>query len=113
MSEIFSGIGMERMVYGDFEKFKTVADVPSIFFYYLRRKLRKKFQDQGLAQHSREEVTQLMTKNLKSVSVLLGGQKFFGGEDLCEEDCGIFAILAQCVWALPDSPYEELMKGPK
>lgn len=67
--------------------------------------------DQGVGRHSQEEVRHLMSKYLKSVSISLGHKKYFGGDELCQEDCGIFGVLAQCLWDAPESPYEKLMIG--
>ncbi|CAL8096583.1 unnamed protein product [Orchesella dallaii] len=104
-------IGMERMIYNDRSKFSVLADMPLVLFYFMRHILKKRFWEQGIGRHSHEEVTQIMTKKLQAVSTLLGNQKFFGGDEMCEDDCGIFAVLAQCLWGLPDSPYEKLMNG--
>jgi len=104
-------LGMERIIYNDRSKFSVLADTPIFLFYYMRHILKKRFWDQGIGRHSHEEVTQIMTKKLKTVSTLLGNQKFFGGDEICEDDCGIFAVLAQCLWGLPDSPYEKQMNG--
>jgi len=38
-------------------------------------------------------------------------QKVLRGDEPCQEDCGIFGMLAQCLWALPESPYEKLLNG--
>lgn len=102
---------MERMIYGDLQSFKKIADIPLVFFYYMRRMLKKRFWEQGIARHTKEEVTDIMTKNLKAVSIILGNKQYFGGDVICEEDCGIFGVLAQCLWGLPDSTYETMMNG--
>lgn len=101
------------MVYGSIERVRAVCGdkVPSYILYWFRRVTRKRAFDQGIGRHSQEEVTHLMTKYLKSVSVALGSKKYFGGDSLCQEDCGIFGILAQCLWGLPDTPYEALLNG--
>lgn len=100
------------MIYNDRSEFQKIADMPALFYYYLRNLLQSRFWAQGIGRHTQEEVTDIMTNNLKAVSVMLGNKKYFGGEEICEDDCGIFGILAQCLWGIPEkSPYLELMNG--
>ncbi|ODM93960.1 hypothetical protein Ocin01_12723 [Orchesella cincta] len=113
LEEFFTCVlGLERMIYNDYSKFSSLANIPLPFYYYMRHMIKTRFWEQGIGRHSQEEVTQIMTKKLQAVSTLLGNQKFFGGDEICEDDCGIFAVLAQCLWGLPDnSVYEKLMNG--
>lgn len=107
-------IGLERMVYGDVNAHmkKIMGDkIPRILLFLLKRMIKKRALDQGIGRHTQQEVTEMMTKNLKSVSLALGNKKFFGGDQICEDDCGIFGVLAQAAWGAPDTPYEKLMDG--
>ncbi|CAL8096576.1 unnamed protein product [Orchesella dallaii] len=106
-------VALERLVYGDNKRLRKVLGdkLPTLFLMYFRRTVKKRAYDQGIGRHTQKEVTQLMTQNLKSVSIALGNKKYFGGDELCQEDCGIFGVLAQCLWGAPDSPYEELMNN--
>lgn len=100
------------MVYNTHSDFAKLADLPIVFFYFLQNMIKRKSWEQGISRHTQEEVTDIMTKNLIAVSTILGNNKYFGGDSVCEDDCGIFAVLAQCLWGLPDgTPYEKLMNG--
>lgn len=53
----------------------------------------------------------MTSDDLRAVSVILGNKKFICGDGPCEDDCAIFGVLAQCVWGLPGSCYENLVHG--
>ncbi len=65
--------------------------------------------NQGLGRHSEQEVLQIMTNCLRSLSKILKENKFLLG-DPSEVDCAVFGQLASCVF-LDDSPFKELFKG--
>jgi glutathione S-transferase len=106
-------VGLERFKYGSPSQFgKVVGQSGIMFSFFIKvfgRGIANRALTQGIGLHSREEVTKLMTKYFRCASVVLGDRKYFGGDEPCQEDAGIFGILAQCLWGLPDSPYEKLL----
>ncbi len=42
---------------------------------------------------------------------ILGTKKFITGDKVSVEDAGIFGMLAEAVYGMPSSPYDELIKG--
>lgn len=51
---------------------------------------------QGIARHSEAEIMELLADGLASLSVLLGGQKFFLGSAPCAADASAFGFLDKC-----------------
>ncbi len=41
----------------------------------------------------------------------IGSKPYFTGDKPTEADCAFFGMLAQVVWAAPDSCYEQLVNG--
>lgn len=66
---------------------------------------------QGIARHSEEQVTQIISDDLRALSRILGNKKFLLGDEPCEDDCAIFGELAQALWCMPGSPYDKLVNG--
>jgi hypothetical protein len=55
--------------------------------------------------------SELCSKDLRAISGILGKNEFILGNKPCQDDCGIFGVLAVVLWGLPASPYEKLLKG--
>jgi hypothetical protein len=66
---------------------------------------------QGMGRHNAEDVQQLVTDDLKAVSLILGKKKFILGETACEDDCAIFGQLVQVLWGIPGTAQENLLHG--
>jgi len=105
----FWGMALERL--SDFHTTRKVVPFPRPAFVFLKWVVKRRAKAQGIGLHSKEEVERICLKDLRIVSTILGNQKFICGDEPCEIDAGIFAHLAQCVWGLPDSPYERLLNG--
>lgn len=65
---------------------------------------------QGLGRHSEQEVIEIMSNCLKSVSKILGNKPFLLGHHPCEEDCAVFGQLASAVFT-ENSPFTELFES--
>lgn len=104
-------MALQRFVYNDFKKFQEITSVPYLVYKIIGHFVRKRQEAQGIALHSPEIVVDIMTRNLKAMSTILGGQPYFGGQHMCEADCGIFGMLAQYLWTLQGSSYENLLNG--
>jgi len=105
----FWGFVLERM--SDLTTFRKLVDIPAPIFFYLKWLVGWRAKAQGVGLHSKEDVEAIMTKDLRLVSTILGNQRFICGEEPCEFDAGIWSVVAECVWALPDSVYERLVNN--
>jgi len=105
----FWGLVLERFV--DFNTTQKVVPFPRVAYHYLKCVVKRRAKAQGVGLHSMKEVQSIMTKDLRIVSTILGNQKFICGDEPSEFDAGIWSQLAQCMWGLPDSPYESLLNG--
>lgn len=104
-------MALQRFVYDDYKKFRENSDVPKLMFKIIGHVVRNRQEAQGIALHSQENVTEIMCRNMRSMSTVLGSQPYFGGEHMCEADCGIFGMLAQFMWSAQGSAYETLLNG--
>jgi len=95
-------------------KVTDLLHIPTAFKLFLplmRWNIKKRLDSNGIGKHTPTEIYQMTEDDLRTVSSLLGKKKFFGGDDPCEDDCGVFGCVAQAVWALPGSTYERLVNG--
>lgn len=80
------------------------------FFY--GRQIKKDTWAQGLTRHSNEQIEAMMMKDLRTISAILGKNKFIIGDEPCEDDAAIFGNLAGFVWGIQsESNYGKLVKG--
>jgi glutathione S-transferase len=109
----FGGVAMWRFVFGGKDNLDKIFNLPPLGIAILRTlngmKIKTLAWYQGIGRNSEEEILQLMTHDLEVVSQLLGENKFILGDEPCRDDCGIFGILAQVQWGMPDSPYQKLV----
>lgn len=95
--------------------FKVLPNFPwKIAKYFpclLRRQLRTVCYYHGIGRHSEKEVYQIGIADLKTFSDFLGNKTYFLGDKVSVVDCAMFGILAQCVWGLPNSPFENAVHG--
>ena len=98
-----------------FEQTKRIMNenpiVLQIIRFVISHRYRKAMWSQGIGRHTRDEFMEMMLGDLRSISDIMGKNKFLLGDEVCEEDFVIFAMLANCLWAIPGSPYEKLMTG--
>lgn len=110
----FRGMALERFVFNPNEFKKVFGKSPlydTILLTVGGRIAKKRADAQGIGLHSRKEIEEFVSKNLRAVSSLLGNKKFILGETPCQDDCAIFGSLGQAVWGLPNSNYEKLVHG--
>jgi len=80
-----------------------------VFLYGLT--IKKQTWAQGLSRHSPVEIEQMMIRDLRAVSKILGNNRFIIGDIVCEDDCAIFGFLALLVWGhATESQYGKLVK---
>jgi len=77
----------------------------------LCRRIKQGIKYQGLGLHSTSDMHRLVQEDLRTVSSILGKNKFISGNELGEDDCAVFGFLAQALWGIPGSPYEQLIKS--
>jgi hypothetical protein len=77
----------------------------------MKWQVKKRLDSNGMGKHTPTEIYQMTEDDLHTVSTLLGNKKFFGGDEPCEDDCGVFGCLAQAVWGAPGSTFERLVNG--
>lgn len=83
----------------------------SLMKLFLPSRLRKTLEAQGLGRLPTDTITAITTQDLKDLSVLLGEKRFILGDEVCEVDCALFGFLSQCLWAMPGSPFHNLMEN--
>jgi len=106
-----------------------------VFPILTARNLKNDAYGHGIGRHSEAEVIEMGIKDMRALSCFLGtifycfnrvtftasfyvnnliieGTKlFFMGDKPTEVDCSMFGMIAQMVWNLPDSPFEQLLDG--
>lgn len=82
-----------------------------VYSFFAERGIKRTLWANGLGRHSYEEFIGFMVADLKTISQFIGKSKYLLGDEICDEDFAIFGMLAQCLWSLVDSPYQELMLG--
>ena len=107
------GFALWRYVYSNGSNLpKTFALSPhalKTFHKSVRQRVLATTWAQDIGRHSETEVVNMTKENLRAVSLILGSRKFLLGDEPCEDDCAVFGVLAQGLWANPGCPYERLM----
>jgi glutathione S-transferase len=75
----------------------------------IRKSVKTNLNGQGTGRHSYEEILILADKALEAVSIDLGDQKFFGGEDLCGGDATLGAMMIGLLCAHFEGPLRNLV----
>nr|XP_002734687.2 PREDICTED: failed axon connections homolog [Saccoglossus kowalevskii] len=73
--------------------------------------MKKTLYLQGIGRHTRQEVFSRVEKDFLALSAFLGNKAYMFGNKPSEEDCSIFAVLAQFTWNLPGTNIETFIKG--
>ena len=102
---------IERFVYGNPKNTEQVTALPLLVRLALKRVIKGRALAQGIGGHANEDIIEIISKDLRAVSKILGTKKFILGDEPCFEDAAIFGQLSQCCWGLPNSPYEKLVNG--
>ncbi|KAE9547747.1 hypothetical protein FO519_009042 [Halicephalobus sp. NKZ332] len=76
--------------------------------YFSRGKMEKSLQIHGMGRNSLEEVVEIMKKDLVALDTLLGGKKYFFGDEPTSFDATAFGMLAQVFYT--PSPTDEVVK---
>ncbi|ODM87898.1 hypothetical protein Ocin01_18784 [Orchesella cincta] len=104
---------MQYQIIDDINSLQKLRKMPSILKSLLPRqssKAKQKMVSQAIGEHSLEEIYQMMEADLHTASAVLGSKSFLGDEP-CDDDCGIFGLVAQAVWGMPGSSFERLCHG--
>ena len=104
-------MAVERFVHGSSKNLQQVMHVPALIRIGAKSLVSKRSLAQGIGEHSPSDIVEIMSKDLRVVSKILGTKKFILGDEPCVEDAGIFGQLSEFVWGLPNSPYERLING--
>ncbi|CAG7837488.1 unnamed protein product [Allacma fusca] len=108
---LFWGMALERFVFGSPDKMARVFHLPRLVVMILKRMIRGRAEGQGIGVHTESDIIEIMSKDIRTVSKILGNKKFILGDEPCSEDAGIFGQLSQFFWGLPNNPYEVLLNG--
>ncbi|XP_077992731.1 failed axon connections homolog [Glandiceps talaboti] len=73
--------------------------------------MKKALYLQGIGRNTRQEVYSRAEKDFLALSAFLGDKNYMFGEEPCEEDCSIFAVLVQFIWNIPGTYIERFIKG--
>lgn len=88
--------------------------MPTIFKYtsfLIANQTKSRMEQNGIGMHTPTEINHMTEQDIRTVSTVLGSKKFLGGDVPCEEDCSVFGVLAQVLWAAPGSSFERLING--
>ncbi len=78
-----------------------------------RRALRREMRGHGMGRHSREEIYAIGCRDITALSRLLGGQRYFMGEQPSSLDATTYAFIANLLWVPLVSPLlDEAQKHP-
>ncbi|CAG7722048.1 unnamed protein product [Allacma fusca] len=105
------GMIMERFVLGSAENMLQVFNMPAIMRIIAKRVILGRAKSQGIGGHAPEDIVSIISKDLVTVSKILGHKRYILGDEPCIEDAGIFGQLSQYYWGLPNNPYEKLLNG--
>jgi len=112
---LYWGIPMERFLFSSYKNmYKTFSPKLKSWMIWAYQKYHKKdilarVQGQGIGTHEPKEIQQLLCNDIQNLSFFLGKKKFILGEYPSEYDAIIFGHLAQFVWGLPETKYEEVI----
>ncbi|XP_053385457.1 failed axon connections homolog [Mercenaria mercenaria] len=94
-----------NIFYGD--TLTKLLDVPKYLVAFWKifnqAKVVKVLYTVGIGRHSDEEVHQMMVKDLRQFSEILGDKKYIMGDKITETDCAAFGVLSQIRWCTPES----------
>jgi len=106
---------MWRYVQDEGRNLHKIVDAPGWMLNLFRRSAYKYMKTttwaQGIGRLRREDVFQIMSDDLRTLSIILGSKKYILGDEVSEVDCTVFGMLANCLWSMPGSPYEKLVQG--
>ncbi|MCX4026805.1 glutathione S-transferase family protein [Endozoicomonas sp. SM1973] len=80
--------------------------LPSI----LRSGVKKSLNKQGLGRHSNDEIQQIYSHSLASLSAMLGEKSYFLGDKPCSLDASAYAFLAECILVEIDNDFNKIAR---
>ena len=99
------GLVLDRWVYQEgkhFPKLISTGSLPSLLVDLILKSRAKIVQKaafyQGIGRHSKEEVQEMIDKDLEAISTYLGSKSFFMGSEPCEVDCTMFGFISQFIY---------------
>jgi len=99
----------ERLVVPDFGKCFSFPFI-ALWKIFLPREFGDKIKKRGLAAHSYDELMQFCNDDLRSLSVLLGDNKFFFGDRASTLDATVFGHLANFLFLPMDFPQTKFVQ---
>lgn len=77
----------------------------------LKYVVNKEMHGHGIGRHTYSEIWSIGEQDMRALSTFLGTKKFFLGDEPCEVDCSIFAMLTMINWNMNNSKHEKLLKN--
>lgn len=110
-------LGYHRAFELDFQDLPTLFEpnpglTTKLFIRFAVRNVKGTLRTQGVGRHSPDEVQQIVAKDLKAVSTILGSKKYFLTDThVTAFDAAVFSQLAVGYYMAPLSHHCKLMKG--
>ena len=76
-----------------------------------RASVNSALKKQGLGKHSDSEIQHIFKQSLDSLSVLLGDNTYFMGDNICSLDATTYPFLAEFILADIDNPFNKLARS--
>lgn len=97
----------------DMMRYVNATKLMALFYtIFMKRQAVKYLYTVGVGRHSNEEIQQMVVKDLKQFSEILGDKKFIMGETITETDCAAFGIISQIRWCTPENcPGHKLLQS--
>ena len=76
----------------------------SVMAEFVRRDYKRRLYGQGLSRHGRDEIYAICSKDIESVSALLGDNEFFFGDKVSSIDAVIYGFLGNAFYAPLETP---------
>jgi hypothetical protein len=64
--------------------------IPWLLVKYIGYNYKKAVWNQGMGRHSREDIERWTVEDMRTISEILGNNKFLLGDEPCVEDCAVF-----------------------
>lgn len=97
------------------DQLDQILDMSGVKFWFIKklisRRVKSALDTQGIGRHSPQDRLHLLTEDLRAVSIYLGDNPYFLGEEPTEIDCTIFGVMSQFVYCSPGSPFEKIING--
>lgn len=77
----------------------------------LRKSVAKGLKGQGIARHSDQELQNMMTKNMQSLSDLLGEKTYFFNQQPSSLDATVYAFLSAFIRVTIDNPFNKIARS--